>query len=259
MPVTTKPSKIRGAFTLIELLVVIAIIAILAGLLLPVLTKVKLRGQRIACVSGMKQIGLAFILWVNDHEANQFHWRVDDRNDGTKGRPDRLQDNLWFQLAWTSNELQTPKILTCPADRNKRQATDWSGNLAGGFLNPGAQDNAVSMALGLDAGMNGGKENYDDAGEHLILADRNLKVDGLSGGRCSSDVQGPANVRVKPANAAWLAKARYGHGDQGNIGLGDGSVHLSNQGNLNSFLDRGDDLRAGSSDLHLMFPGKVQE
>ena len=52
---------------MIELLVVIAIIAILASLLLPALAGAKARGQRIRCTSQMKQLGLAFNLFVADH------------------------------------------------------------------------------------------------------------------------------------------------------------------------------------------------
>ncbi len=57
-----------GGFTLIEVLVVVAVIAVLAGLLLPVLSRGKGRAQGIACASNLRQLAVALELYSHDHE-----------------------------------------------------------------------------------------------------------------------------------------------------------------------------------------------
>ena len=61
------PRPAAEGFTLIELLVVIAIIAILAALLLPALSKSKLKGQQVFCMNNLKQLQVAMVLYADDN------------------------------------------------------------------------------------------------------------------------------------------------------------------------------------------------
>ena len=60
-------------FTLIELLVVIAIIAILAAILFPVFAQAREKARAIACMSNMKQIGLAIQMYIQDNDERIFY------------------------------------------------------------------------------------------------------------------------------------------------------------------------------------------
>ncbi|MHC4331052.1 MAG: type II secretion system protein, partial [Planctomycetota bacterium] len=57
----------KEGFTLIELLVVIAIIAILLAILMPALNRVREQGKRAVCLSNLKQLSLAWILYADDN------------------------------------------------------------------------------------------------------------------------------------------------------------------------------------------------
>lgn len=62
------PAMVQRGFALVELLVVVAILALLAGLLFPVLSQARNTARRSTCVSNLKQLGVAFALYASDYD-----------------------------------------------------------------------------------------------------------------------------------------------------------------------------------------------
>jgi prepilin-type N-terminal cleavage/methylation domain-containing protein len=92
--------KSARAFTLIELLVVIAIIAILVAMLLPALSRAKESGKRIACLSNLRQLGLAVQIYAGDDQGTY------PPRSATERWPNKFYDNYGRNV----------RILLCPDD-----------------------------------------------------------------------------------------------------------------------------------------------
>ncbi|MBI3878531.1 MAG: type II secretion system protein [Verrucomicrobia bacterium] len=191
----------RRAFTLVELLMVIVIIGILASLLLPVIAKAPGRARQVKCVSNLRQDGIGFIMWAQDHDG-KFPMRVPVAQGGS--REFVATPQAYRHVLVLSNLLQTPKVLACPSD-TRQPAETW----------PALRNRNLSYLIGLDA--------RPDKPMSLLAADRNITKVRATGG-----VQIIIN-----SQAAWTEEI---HNRRGNVLLSDGSAQEFNDAQLRDAL-----------------------
>ena len=189
------------AMTLVEVLVVLAIVVGFIALTIPAPMHGR-KAVRINCVSNLKQTGIAYRLWANDHN-DKYPMVVSVTNGGAMELV--AGGDVAANFLVMSNELSTPKILIFPADILRV----WAANFS--TLN----NSNISYFVGLDV-------TNDTHPQMLLSGDDNLAINGVpveSGVR-----QLPANVPV-----TWTG-AR--HKFAGNIGMADGSVQQATSDGL---------------------------
>jgi len=163
------------AFTLIELLVVIGIIGILASLLLPALGGARRRAHTVACISNLRQLGLALNLYVEDNQ-NRLPvcaWPLPSQGTNQPPLPPIMKPLMPY--------LKAKDVFRCPADRNifpaEQTSYEWNG-----WLNGASYDHP---------------EDWSDVTK--------AEVDLLFGGRYYTPLLGDAGV-FHPASGTWMGK-----------------------------------------------------
>jgi prepilin-type N-terminal cleavage/methylation domain-containing protein len=161
--------KHRRGFTLIELLVVIAIIAILAAILFPVFAQAREKARQTTCLSNLKQIGLAFKMYVQDFDER---WPQCDPI-GCCSNGQNNSDGMDFGYnGWISNAIRPytkdQAIYICPDVQGYYTFTDpWSNG--GGPLKDGSQ--TFSYAFNYKSDYGAKESQFQEPATALIMAD----------------------------------------------------------------------------------------
>ncbi|HET6383886.1 MAG TPA: DUF1559 domain-containing protein [Armatimonadota bacterium] len=111
--------RLKKGFTLIELLVVIAIIAILAAILLPVFAQARAKARQTACLSNLKQLGLAMDMYAQDYDETFPVWtwcgdKTTGFGSGVGHAPIDNYSTFWMDAIYPY--VKDAAVYTCPSD-----------------------------------------------------------------------------------------------------------------------------------------------
>jgi len=169
----------KYGFTLIELLVVISIIAVLMGILMPALTKVRAQAKKTVCASNLKQAGVGFNVYVS---ANDGYGVLSYFDKDSKGR---LQGQvLWWSAMLWDGIIEDSSLINCPSlklkedkvytreDQVSGEINVWtSGRVAGPYADPWAGGIGCIYAYGESEPLMSYKTGYDyDAGPFKVAS-----------------------------------------------------------------------------------------
>jgi competence protein ComGC len=186
------------AFTLIEVLIILSVLLVLGLVLVPSYMRAKTRAHRINCTCHLKQLGLAYKTWAIDH-GERYPQEVPLVEGGAMEAVSAGDLALAYHVM--SNELNTPFVLVCPSDTERRPSQTFTG----------LQPTNLSYFLGLEASATNSFA--------ILSGDRNITN---TGGVRNGILYGSTNDAF-----GWTASTHVGNG---NILLSDGSVQqLSSQ------------------------------